>query len=211
MPMMSASIQLHGPFDFNIETNGPYNTAYSTICTQDVDLVAATTCSEAPTLVTESIDESVFTGVQGNFENVVQGGYMTSGRVVSGDVELFALAGGTTKTQETNIISSIADDAWNYNTAVKSGSISLSIESQTITDGALAGSSALLLETGPVTNQNFAGGAAPSSTPKLYIGSGDYSTLFPTANTALNLQTDSTSTSFPLDYAGFGNLDTSTF
>lgn len=115
-----------------IESNSANNIAFSKLCQQNVDLVTAVDCTQAPTLVAENINEETLTGVQSNFADLIQGGYQTSGRVVSGTVELEANVGGSTTTQLVYVVSEISDDAWNYNTSVESGAISLALTSPTI-------------------------------------------------------------------------------
>jgi len=77
---------------------------------------------------------------------------VTSGRTFSGSVELIALLGGDSTTQTINVVNEISDDAWNFNTAVNSGAISLAINSQTIKQSGSATTSAFLLNTGPVAD-----------------------------------------------------------
>ena len=59
-----------------------------------------------------------------------------------------------------------------------SGSISLSAGSATISQTELSGLSGFSLETGPVADQTFAGTGYTPITPALYIGQGNYNTIF---------------------------------
>ena len=59
-----------------------------------------------------------------------------------------------------------------------SGAISLAAGSPTITQTESSGLSGFSLETGPVANQNFAGTGYTPITPSLYIGQGQYNTIF---------------------------------
>jgi len=36
------------------------------------------------------------------------------------------------------------------------------------------------MDSGPIVDQSFSGGSAPSAAPEIYIGMGDYSTLYDT-------------------------------
>lgn len=71
MPQIRGTMQNQGPFNFLIETNSAQNIAFSQTCSQNVDLVTPAACSAAPTLVTQSIDESSLTGVGANFFDLV--------------------------------------------------------------------------------------------------------------------------------------------
>jgi len=129
--------------------------------------------------VTATLDSSALSGVGSDFTNNKQGGYTTAGRIVSGQVGLNDVAippVATTMTQQVYTVSDISGDAWNYNTAVGSGSLSLAAASPTIIGTEVNGLSGFALETGPVADQSFAGGSA-AITPALYIGQGDYSTI----------------------------------
>ena len=59
-----------------------------------------------------------------------------------------------------------------------------------------------LINSGPVTDQTFAGGS-PMTTPLLYVGPGDYSTLFNAAATNIILTSDINGT-YALSSVSFG-------
>ena len=179
LAQVSTEIQSQGPFVMNIETNSPHNLAFTNFCTQEIDSTTVAYCSDAPTLVTDSLDDQNLFGVGDDFAGDMQGGYTCDGRIVTGSVGLTTSAAGlSVETQEVYTVRSIAESAWNYNVlGMGSGSISLAAGSPTIVNTAESGLSGFALETGPVTDQSFAGGSA-AITPNLYIGQGDYSSIF---------------------------------
>jgi hypothetical protein len=108
----------------------------------------------------------------------------------------------TSYTDTVYTVQTIVDDAWNYGGQMGNGDIGIGSAATTIVTYGLAGDSGFLLETGPVTHQSWIGGQA-GSTGELYIGGGDYSTLFDdTASTTLTLtEVDG---AYPLDNVSFG-------
>jgi hypothetical protein len=160
----------------SIDNNANNNFAFGSSCMQKVGLATEVACSAAPTLVSASVDDQLLTGVGANYFNLVQGGFTTDGRKVNGTVELELLGGSTVNsTQVTYVAETITQDAWNYNIATGAGSVAMGMNSTTMLAQTVH---SFLLETGPVTDQTFAGGKAPLATPVLAVGAGDYSTLF---------------------------------
>lgn len=89
MPVVTAQIQTQTPVSFNIENNGDNNIAWTTSCQQSIDSTGTTaSCTAAPTLVTESTDAASLTGIGSDFTGLVQGGFNTTGRIVTGSVGL---------------------------------------------------------------------------------------------------------------------------
>ena len=82
-------------------------------------------------------------------------------------------------TADVFVVQKITQDVWNYGWPVNGGSVSISQTSPLI--AALADTntnvSGYFLETGPIVDQSFAGGS-PTTSPSLYIGGSDYSTIF---------------------------------
>jgi hypothetical protein len=79
----------------------------------------------------------------------------------------------------------LTDDSWQWGAAYGSGEIALGIQSTLIKQLGFIETSGYLIETGPVTDQSFAGGTAPgtdTTVPNLYIGYGDYSPHFDASN-----------------------------
>jgi len=103
----------------------------------------------------------------------------------------------------------ITQDAWSYNLPIGAGNAAFGINSTAIgnINPTSDGTSGLLLETGPVTDQTFASGSAIDATKQLlYVGGGDYSTLFDaTAANTLTL-TPLEDGSYQLEKAGFGKI-----
>ena len=163
----------------NIETNSNNNLAFTNFCTQEIDSTIVSYCAEAPTFVTDSLDDQTLFGIGNDFVGNKQGGWTTNGRIVSGTVATTDTAAGTTSmTQNVYTVRSITESAWNYNVQnMEAGSLSLAAGSPTIIGTESSGLSGFALETGPVADQSFAGGSAPI-TPNLYIGQGDYSSIF---------------------------------
>lgn len=118
-------------------------------------------------------------GVGPNYLNLQQGGFQTDGRIVTGAVALATTTGFSNSTQATYVAETITEDAWNYGISTGAGSISLGMTSPSMN---LQTTKSFLLESGAVTSQTFAGGQAPMATPNLYIGAGDYTTLFNSAS-----------------------------
>jgi hypothetical protein len=87
------------------------------------------------------------------------------------------------------LVNSITADGWNYAQQMSSGSICLSSAGKLPFNSIVASVTNTYIETGPVADQSFAGGAAPG-TPTVYVGGGDYSTLFPTTTSSLSLTLD---------------------
>jgi hypothetical protein len=109
-------------------------------------------------------------------------------------------------TTQVYTVTEITDDAWNYGIPMSQGTVSVGRGSPITTGLQVDTKSGFLLETGPVIDQSFAGGAS-SGVPTLYIGGGDYSTLFDsTAANTISLTPDETDNSFGIDYVGFGQL-----
>lgn len=77
-----------------IETNSKNSMVFTTFCTQEIDSTVVSYCADAPTLVSDNIDDQQLFGIGDNFVNSQQGGYTTSGRVVTGQVGLSLSAGG---------------------------------------------------------------------------------------------------------------------
>ena len=103
-------------------------------------------------------------------------------------------------------VTTITDDAWNWNTPVGSGSLSISMNSTFTSQNQVNGAGGVLLETGPVTSQTFAGGAAPSGASSLYMGGGDYSTLFNAADAATITLTPDGEGAYTMTTVGFGQV-----
>jgi hypothetical protein len=91
------------------------------------------------------------------------------------------------QTENINSVTSITTDAWTYGASTSSGAIAVSGEAFTITNSQQTSTSDLLIESGPVADQSFADGAAVTNTPSVYIGGGDYSTLYPATSAELTL------------------------
>jgi hypothetical protein len=173
-PSVTANIQAQGNQQYNIETNSANNLAWVDACEQKIGQANYVACSSAPTNVDCALTESTLTGVGNDFVDLIQGGYDTNGRIVTGTVDLLQADDLTvsTSTQEVYTVRTIVDDGWHYNQAVNAGSISLGIEGASIVDlqDTAASTSGFLMESGPVVDQSFAGGSAPLATPLLYIG-----------------------------------------
>jgi hypothetical protein len=175
LPTVATTIQGQA-LNMSIDNNANNNFAFGSSCMQKVGLATEVACSAAPTLVSASVDDQLLTGVGANYFNLVQGGFTTDGRKVNGTVELELLGGSTVNsTQVTYVAETITQDAWNYNIATGAGSVAMGMNSTTMLAQTVH---SFLLETGPVTDQTFAGGKAPLATPVLAVGAGDYSTLF---------------------------------
>ena len=95
LPQVTTTIQSQGPFQMNIETNSNNNLAFTNFCTQEIDSTTVAYCSDAPTLVTDSLDDQNLFGVGDNFAGDKQGGYTCDGRIVTGSVGLLTTAAGT--------------------------------------------------------------------------------------------------------------------
>ena len=206
LPQVTTTIQSQGPFQMNIETNSNNNLAFTNFCTQEIDSTTVSYCSDAPTFVTDAVDDQSLFGIGDDFAGNMQGGWTTDGRIVTGTVATTdTAAGSTTMTQPVYTVRSITESAWNYNVQnMGAGSLSLAAGSPTITGTESSGLSGFALETGPVTDQSFAGGSA-AITPNLYIGQGDYSSIFTQTNPHVNPLADSTG-AYPLESVGFGVL-----
>lgn len=87
---------------------------------------------------------------------------------------------------------------------MSSGLIAVGSDGFTVTNSQASSASDLLIESGPVTDQTFAGGAAPTNTPAVYIGAGDYSTEYPAGNPELTLTPDFVTGELSLSSAGLG-------
>jgi hypothetical protein len=60
-----------------------------------------------------------------------------------------------------------------------------------------------LLESGPIVDQSFAGGSTTFITPKVFIGGGDYSTIYPSTNLEIVLTPNANGT-YDIGSVGFG-------
>jgi hypothetical protein len=132
---------------------------------------------------------------------------VTDGRVIYGDWSLLCANAtqGSAYSAFVFTVSNITDDAWNYNMNVGSGAMSLSINSTFIAQTSKQGANGFLLETGPVTDQSFAGGSA-TGTPSFYAGGGDYSTLFSaSAKSTVSLTPDGEG-AYQMVSVGFGKV-----
>lgn len=94
LPTVATTIQGQA-IDMSIDNNANNNFAFGSSCMQKVGLATEVACSVAPTLVSASVDDQLLTGVGANYVDLVQGGFTTDGRKVTGTVELGLLAGGT--------------------------------------------------------------------------------------------------------------------
>jgi hypothetical protein len=157
--------------------------------------------------VNAQLDASLLTGVGSEYDYHSQGGFETSGRIVYGEFAIMC-ANSTLSTPENNFVftvENILEDAWSLNKPTGSGSLTVALDSTVISTSAVDGTSGFLLETGPVTDQSFVGGSAIDTTKQLlYIGGGDYSTLFDeTAKTTLTLSPEADGT-IAFESMGFG-------
>ena len=186
MPTVTATVQSQGPFQFNLDNNALDNLAWSTNCLQSLN-TPDQACGSEPTNVTPSLDDTSLTNDQGPFTDSVQSGYTTSGNTYRGDIT-FTLFDTTAYSQTDNInsVTRITTDAWTYGASTSSGAIAVSGEAFTITNSQVTSASNLLIESGPVADQSFAGGTTVT-TPSVYIGGGDYSTLYPATTAELTL------------------------
>lgn len=101
----------------------------------------------------------------------------------------------------------ITNDAWNYGYPVSSGMVSLGPGSTTVIDlfDADTNLSGVSIESGPVANQSFAGGSDVMITPKVFVGGGDYSTIYPATADEIVITANVNGT-YDLESVGFGVL-----
>jgi hypothetical protein len=86
-----------------------------------------------------------------------------------------------------------------------SGAISLSAGSATITQAESSGLSGFSLETGPVADQTFAGTGYAPITPSLYLGQGQYNTIFDKTKPYVDPLANANG-AYPLESVGFGKM-----
>ena len=74
--------------------------------------------------------------------------------------------------QTTYAVRQVTDDAWNYGVGVGNGFIGVGIDSPLVSalKDNTAGRSGLIINSGPVVDQTFAGGSTVSTTPSVWIG-----------------------------------------
>ena len=76
--------------------------------------------------------------------------------------------------QQTYAVRQVTDDAWNYGVGVGTGFIGVGIDSPLVLalqDTTVnTGRSGLIIKSGPVVDQTFAGGSAVSTSPGVWIG-----------------------------------------
>lgn len=208
MPAVDLTFQTQTIMGMQLANNAFKDTAFVKGCTQSLT-GATVNCEQTPTFVTTTLDKSQCTGVGVDFTHHDQGGFTMDGTEIVGDFLLYA-ADGSVLQPYTNTIygtSQINDDAWTWGNAYGAGEIAVGINSTTIQQLGFAGSSGYLLETGPVTDQSFAGGAAPgtnASLPNLFIGFGDYNQYFSNSDaTTITLSPDGEG-AYTLVTVGFG-------
>lgn len=116
-PSVTANIQSQGNQQYNIETNSANNLAWVDACEQKIGQANYVACSAAPTNVDCALQESTLTGVGDDFTDLIQGGYDTNGRIVTGTVDLLQADGTTVSTSSQDIytVRTILDDGWHYN------------------------------------------------------------------------------------------------
>jgi hypothetical protein len=137
------------------------------------------------------------------------------GVIIEGDFLLEAADGSDLSPFTADIYAAdrLTDDAWNWGANYGAGEIALGIDSTMIKQLGFTGMSGYLIETGPVTDQSFAGGTAPGSTtgvPNLYIGYGNYAQYFDAnARNTVSLYPNDKGT-YTLTSAGFGKVELNT-
>ena len=183
MPMVDVVFQTQTLPKMNVANNAMVNSAFTNSCKQNIDGNGDVSCAAAPTLVSHYLNKQACTGVGANFSGHAQGGFVMDGVIIEGDFVLAAADGSDINPITADIYAAdrLTDDAWSWGQPYGSGEIGLGINSTIISQTSFIGTSGYLIETGPVTDQSFAGGQAPGSVttvPNLYIGYGDYSPYF---------------------------------
>ena len=167
-------------------------------------------CTASPTFVHAQLNETELTGIGQTFTGFRQGGYRLDGRNVVGSFALELNDTSFTSTQSTTIlgVSQITDDAWGYNRQDGSGEVALGPNTPIVSSLSMFSKSAVILETGPVVDQTFAGGQPIDETLQvLRIGGGvNANTFNTTAKTTISL-TQNEDTTYNLKSAAFGKMN----
>ena len=210
MVTVSASVQGQGPYQFNLESIGNQNYIWGSECSQSLGDVPNSACTSSPTFVLENINDKILVGGGATMFNT-QGGYDSYGELVTGSVTLWSYGTQYTSVHDTFVAEKIFADGWNYGSAVSSGSVSVSIDSAAVNAFRTNLTSGFSIESGPVTDQSFAGGSPVTNTPQLYIGEGNYDNIYkPDQNQVVVIATPQNT--YNLKSVGFGvlNFDQST-
>jgi len=113
---------------------------------------------------------------------------------------------------EAYTVQSITEDVWHFDMGVQGGQLSVARDSLLIASTADTdtNNSGFFLETGPIVDQSFAGGASTATSSTMYVGGSDYSLLFDATQPAVTA-TANAEGRYDLEYVGFGQatLDTS--
>lgn len=125
------------PFvNYQIDNNAPFSYAWTTVCQQSTALAGRTTdlaCSNAPSYVVESLDQSLING-GGPYSSTVAGGYTTSGNNLRNSLSVASLdtvfANFANATINMHAVEQITDDSWQYNDPTSSGAIAFGADSQ---------------------------------------------------------------------------------
>lgn len=190
MANIAATFQGQSLPKMNLDNNVKQNLVFVDTCTQSLGGVAAP-CSSSPTNVVSSVFDLTLSGVGVNFTGHEQAGFLADGRKATGDFVItmesqLDPSNPTTQTVSDTAaytVQSVSEDVWHFDSGVQGGQMSVAGDSVFIaaTKDADTNRSAFFLETGPIVNQNFAGGEYPGTGPVSYIGGSDYSTIVDSA------------------------------
>lgn len=132
------------------------------------------------------------------------------GRHVSGSFALELNDGTTTQSQTSDFmgVTQITDDSWGWNREDGSGEVALGPNTPVVQQLEMFSRSAVILETGPIVDQTFAGGQPIDETLQvLRIGGGvNANTFNSTAKTTISL-TQNDDKTYNLKAAGFGKIN----
>jgi hypothetical protein len=159
LPTVNAKFEEQSLTEMQLELNAKYTVAFDRGCVQRL-AGTSSYCKSAPTLVTTNLDSNELTGVYPDYSNHTQAGFKTDGRIVYGNftVQLADLSTGDYFNNFVFVANEILEDAWSYNLAVGAGDMALDINSTIISNTQLDGFAGVLLQSGPVVDQTFAGG-----------------------------------------------------
>jgi len=193
----------------NLDNNVASDLIFVTECFQTL-LTSKADCTAAPTDVLAVVDSSMLNNVGADFLGHQQSGFVTDGRVVTGDFAILSATGSpltwaNCTSDAVFTAQQIVQDSWHFDSPVAGGSVSIARDSALInklkdTSNNMSG---FFLESGPIADQTFSNGTLTPN-PTFFVGGSDYADIFDTTDrNVLTVQAD-TNGQYDLDFVGFG-------
>jgi hypothetical protein len=204
MPQVIANFAGLGDSQYLIDNNAAIGYVWTTDCSQTQAVTNMSTpvaCSDAPSYVNETLDESSTSG-GGPYTDAVDGGYTTSGNNIRASLSMTDVSDTEFSTNlNMHAVEEISGNAWQYNTIGQaSGSLAFGLGSQWIDamEDSTTGVSQWCIQVGQVADQSYAGDsnyvyAGNSST--LYMGPGSFKNIWTgTSKDSITLYTNEDNT-----------------